>query len=194
MKKNLCLLTSLFLMAFPMLTISCGGGSTTETAQIQESSSNDNNYSTNYSGEETRHISRNTSNSNERKTSAGNEISRICNTKWTFTDSRGNNYTLKINGIARDGESAKAELIGSGGTDYLTVSAKYTDFRHENFECYSFDESAHTDIFFPSCQNQFDYGFFSIMRWDYDAGFLYKDRTSFDTESPVDRLVITKKK
>ena len=179
-------------MTIAILIISCSEGTSTNSGQYS-SKPNNSTSSTNYSVEETSQVSERTNNSEKKNNkTVGNEISRICNTKWTFTDSKGYKYVLKIDGVARDGESARAELIKEdGGIDYATVVVGYRGWGDEmEFDYYRFNESAYTHLYFPSS----NYSVLDIMRWDYDNGYLYKNVNAFESESPVDRLVIKKTK
>ncbi len=212
MKRSHCLLSprlfAFLLMLFSVIVFSCSNNYSndyTETENIAGSgeknthSIKQSTYSSDGSSNVTKNSAseQNTYSSEKENKTVGNEISRICNTKWTFTDSHGTSFVLKINGIARDGESAKAEFTAYGETFYVTVEAKYHGHGGEKkFERYDVNADYYGEpyIYFPSSKDKYDSGCLANLCWDYDNGYLYKTMSLFDSESPVDRLSIKKAK
>ena len=119
----------------------------------------------------------------------------ICNTKWSFTDAQGNGFVLKINGMSRDGESAKTELEKNGTiVEYNTIKPEYRDYYQKTgFMGYIFGSGTGNAsdgiINFSSSER----GWLSTALWDYNEGFLYRDRNAYDAEAPT-RLKIKKAK
>ena len=120
-------------------------------------------------------------------------LSRLFNTKWYFTDAKGTRYEIITYELARDGKSVRAEVNINGELIGYTTIASWS--WTSEFKGYEFKSIEHTKIFFPKYSNSFDYELFSsLLRWDYEKGFLYKNGDAYDSESPIQRLSITKHK
>ena len=145
------------------------------------------------SSQSTQRTSRDTYREESRKVEKADKLS-ICNTKWSFTDAQGNGFVLRINGMSRDGKSAKMELEKNGTiVVYGTVKPKYRDIFYEtDFMGYDFEGDGDTHeskIYYSSS----DYSWIGFAIWDYDEGFLYQRSSDYDAESPT-RLKIKKVK
>lgn len=145
------------------------------------------------STQSTQRVSRDNYREESRNVETADNLS-ICNTKWSFTDAQGNGFVLKINGMARDGKSAKMELEKNGTVIMRgTAEPEYEDYYHKTgFMGYKFRgdyDMQESTIYFTSS----DYNWLRFSIWDYDAGYLYESQTAYNAESPT-RLKIKKVK
>lgn len=188
--KRIIIVCSLFL-SIAFVAASCGGRSNQDPSYSQEESD--------YGVSRSSSMSRSTQDYNSDDRESSREVEKggklkICNTKWSFVDAVGNNFVLYINGMARDGKTAKMELEKNGKiVEYGTVKPKYRDILHDTgFIGYEFNgsgDATETKIFY----NSSDFGcWIQFGIWDYEAGYLYKDKNAYDAEAPNMRLKIKK--
>lgn len=145
------------------------------------------------SSQSTQRTSRDTYSEESRKVEKADKLS-ICNTKWSFTDAQGNGFILRINGMSRDGESAKMELEKNGTVIvYGTVKPRYRDWHKTDFMGYEFDEGSCDATISKIYYTSSDYHWIGTSLWDYEEGFLYSDQTAYDAEA-LTRLKIKKVK
>lgn len=181
---------SLFL-SIAFVAASCGGRSNQDTSSYSQEESD-------YGVSRSSSMSRSTQDYNSDDRESSREVEKggklkICNTKWSFVDARGNNFVLYIKGMARDGKSAKTELEKNGTiVEYNTVEPEYRDIFHDTgFMGYEFGSgtgnATDTKIYFSTSEG----GWLGTAVWDYEEGFLYKNSNAYDAESQT-RLKIKK--
>ena len=176
-------MASLFFITFATLMISCGGRSSNtakqysnEPTHLSSTEYSEEKPSTDYSEKESRQ-------SDEVSSQSVNDKKKmpICNTKWSFTDARGNNFVLDIKEMDRNGKKARVEVVKNGEKlDDATIGYYPLMGFYDIYGCYE-------DVYFPSEKKSLIFS-----RWDCENNYLYMDGNAFDFEEPSKRISIKK--
>ena len=172
MKKVTSILASVVFMTLTSLMISCGSGSTTNNTHT------------------TTNNTPSTANTSSHKEKDG---FAILNTKWEFSDAMHDNFVLEIKGMARDGESAKAEVLKNGNNiGHILIQVEKL-LGYDGIDALKFENCDNIRIAFPA---DFSKGYATRMAficWDYENDFLYANRDALTCEDPDKRIQIKEK-
>ncbi len=172
MKKVTSILASVVFMTLISLIISCGSGSTANNTH-----STDNNT----------HSTDNTSSNKDKDGFA------ILNSKWEFVDAMHNSFVLDIKEMARDGESAKAEVIKNGNNiGHILIQVEQL-LGYDGIDALEFKNCDNIRIAFPADFSKRYATRMAFICWDYENGFLYADRDALTCEDPDKRIQIKEK-